>query len=117
EHCGQRAELLSLCEVQVAVADPGRRRSDQNLVRVGLVDVDMLDRQRGPDLAEHGGLHLEVPLAAGGGDHMVRQVVSGRYPNPMCGVAGMIAMSARHGGPEPALTAAMADVLTHRGPD
>ena len=49
---------IAVDHVQVAVADPGRRRADQHLAPPRLVDLHRLDRQRLVHLAKDGGLDL-----------------------------------------------------------
>jgi cytosine/adenosine deaminase-related metal-dependent hydrolase len=53
----QRVRVGALHEVQVGVADAGRRGADQHLVWPGLVDLHVLDLKRLSDFAQHGGLH------------------------------------------------------------
>ncbi|MNC97752.1 hypothetical protein D3C83_155170 [compost metagenome] len=50
--------------MQVAVADAGRDRADDDLARLRLVEIDAFDRQRFVRLAKNGGFDLHrVPPA------------------------------------------------------
>ena len=57
KHDRHRIAIKPLDEVQVGMADPCGRSADQHLVRLGLVDLDVLDLERLADLAQHGGFH------------------------------------------------------------
>jgi hypothetical protein len=52
---GERVEAVH--EVQIAVADAGGHRAHQHLAADGLVDVDVLDRERLVWPVEHGCFH------------------------------------------------------------
>ena len=65
EHGGQRERIAAVGEVHVAMADPGGDGADQHLVRPGLADLDVLDRQRLADFAQYRGFHFNNSPVAG----------------------------------------------------
>jgi hypothetical protein len=67
EHGRHGVEVGAGLEVEVAVTDAGCRRADQYLPGPGLVDLDVLDLERLPDLTQDRGLHGVLLPSAGPG--------------------------------------------------
>jgi hypothetical protein len=63
EHGRQGGGIGAFEVVQVGMADPGRDRADQHLVRAGLADRDLLDFEGLADLAQHRSFHSSDPFA------------------------------------------------------
>ena len=57
-NAGQRMRIRAVDEMQIASAHPARDGADQHLVRGGLVDGDVLDRERRLGVEEDGGFHV-----------------------------------------------------------
>src|SRR5205823_2520881 len=62
---GCRVDVLAFREVKIAVAHPGSRGAEEDLVRAGLVDGDVLDLELAGNGAENGGFHRSIPLLGG----------------------------------------------------
>ena len=58
EDGGRRERVEAVDEVQVAVADAAGDGAHEHLAPDGLVDVDVLDRERLVGAVEHGGFHV-----------------------------------------------------------
>ena len=58
ERAIEREASVAVDHVQIAVADAGGDGADQHFAAPGLVDVDLLNRQRLVHLAEDGGCHF-----------------------------------------------------------
>ena len=57
QHHRERVGIQPLDEMQVGVAQPGKGRADQHLVRARLVDRDVLDDERLVHFVQNGGFH------------------------------------------------------------
>jgi hypothetical protein len=64
EHGRAREGVVALHEVQIAVAEARRSRSDQHFSRAGLADLDLLDVETTRNRVEHCSLHEPSPTVA-----------------------------------------------------
>jgi hypothetical protein len=64
QHRRQGVRVGALHEVQVGMAETGRRGADEHLVRARLVDLDVFNLKRLAHFAQHCGLHGVSPKQA-----------------------------------------------------